>query len=40
MRNNLGVNSRFFEPGPYHSEFEATLQQFIDWYLATLKKTL
>jgi len=39
-RNAAGVNSRFFEPGPYHPEFEATLQQFIDWYLATLEKSL
>jgi phenylpropionate dioxygenase-like ring-hydroxylating dioxygenase large terminal subunit len=35
-RNSEGVNSRFFEPGPYHPEFEETLQQFIHWYLDTL----
>ena len=35
-RNSEGVNSRFFEPGPYHPEFEATLQQFVLWYLDTL----
>ena len=40
LRNNLGVNSRFFEPGPYHSEFEFTLQEFIHWYLQTLEQTL
>ena len=37
-RNSEGVNSQFFEPGPYHPEFEATLQQFIDWYLDTLSR--
>ena len=35
-RNSEGVNSRFFEPGPYHPEYEETLQQFIAWYLDTL----
>ncbi len=39
-RNSQGVNSRFFEPGPYHPEYEATLQAFIDWYLDTLARTL
>jgi len=31
LRNNAGVNSQFFEPGPYHRKFEATLQKFVDW---------
>ena len=35
-RNSEGVNSRFFEPGPYHPEYEASLQSFIHWYLHTL----
>jgi phenylpropionate dioxygenase-like ring-hydroxylating dioxygenase large terminal subunit len=39
-RNSEGVNSRFFEPGPYHPEFEETLQQFIDWYLQALHNSL
>ena len=38
LRNNAGVNSRFFEPGPYHPEFEATLQKFVGWYLHYLEK--
>lgn len=38
-RNSEGVNSRFFEPGPYHPEFEATLQKFVLWYLDTLANT-
>jgi len=37
-RNSEGVNSRFFEPGPYHPEYEETLQQFIAWYLDTLAR--
>jgi Rieske 2Fe-2S family protein len=37
-RNSEGVNSHFFEPGPYHPEFEASLQQFVDWYLETLSR--
>jgi Rieske 2Fe-2S family protein len=40
LRNNKGVNSRFFEPGPYHPEFEATLQDFVHWYLHTLDQSL
>lgn len=40
MRNSKGVNSRFFEPGPYHPEFEETLRDFVHWYLHTLETTL
>ena len=36
LRNNEGLNSRFFEPGPYHPEYEATLMEFISWYLKAL----
>jgi Rieske 2Fe-2S family protein len=36
LRNSKGVNSRFFEPGPYHPEYEATLMEFISWYLKAL----
>jgi len=39
-RNSEGVNSRFFEPGPYHPEFEHTLQKFIDWYLKCMQDSL
>ena len=28
-RNSEGVNSQFFEPGPYHPEYESTLMEFI-----------
>lgn len=37
-RNSEGVNSHFFEPGPYHPGFEETVMSFIDWYLNTLKR--
>ena len=39
-RNSEGVNSHFFEPGPYHPEFEDTLQQFIRWYLDSLTRVV
>ncbi|TDG12211.1 aromatic ring-hydroxylating dioxygenase subunit alpha [Seongchinamella unica] len=39
-RNSEGVNSRFFTPGPYHPEFERTLQHFIDWYLNCMQDSL
>ena len=39
-RNSEGVNSRFFEPGPYHPEYEATLTEFIYWYLDTMRKAV
>ncbi|ARN75952.1 aromatic ring-hydroxylating oxygenase subunit alpha [Oceanicoccus sagamiensis] len=37
LRNNEGVNSHFFEPGPYHPEFEAICIEFVDWYLDALQ---
>jgi phenylpropionate dioxygenase-like ring-hydroxylating dioxygenase large terminal subunit len=36
LRNNAGINSHFFEPGPYHPEFEFLCIKFIDWYLSVL----
>ena len=39
-RNSQGVNSRFFEPGPYHPTFESELQEFMAWYLTTLSESL
>ncbi|MEH6589521.1 MAG: aromatic ring-hydroxylating dioxygenase subunit alpha [Halioglobus sp.] len=36
-RNSAGVNSQFFEPGPYHPEFEESLNGFVQWYLHTLE---
>ena len=34
--NAAGVNSRFFEPGPQHPEFEDTPKRFVDWYCHAL----
>ena len=39
-RNSAGANSRFFTPGPYHPEFEETLQEFVKWYLLNLSKAM
>ena len=39
-RNSVGANSRFFTPGPYHPEFEETLQKFVRWYLKNLANAL
>ena len=39
-RNSAGLNSHFFEPGPYHPEFEDGLKNFTDWYLDTLRNAL
>ena len=35
-RNSEGVNSRFFEPGPYHPEFESCCLDFVSWYLQAM----
>ena len=40
MRNSAGVNSRFFEPGPYHPEFERLSLNFVNWYLGILENRL
>lgn len=37
LRNSEGVNSRFFEPGPYQPEFEEVSIGFVEWYLEGLK---
>jgi len=34
--NQKGVNSRFFEPGPF-STFENATQRWVDWYLETIQ---
>ena len=39
LRNSEGVNSRFFEPGPYHPEHEELCIEFVSWYLAALHRT-
>ena len=37
-RNSEGVNSQFFEPGPFHPEHESTLNEFVTWYLKGLSQ--
>ncbi|MBC8751676.1 MULTISPECIES: aromatic ring-hydroxylating oxygenase subunit alpha [Paraburkholderia] len=34
--NQIGVNSRFYTPGPYADPIEAKTQRFIDWYLSEM----
>ena len=36
-RNSAGVHSRFFEPGPYHPEFESLCLDFVGWYLTAME---
>lgn len=38
LRNNEGVNSHFFEPGPYQPEFEASCIDFVAWHLNAISK--
>ncbi len=35
-RNAEGVNSRFYQPGPYHTEYEYACLDFVQWYLARM----
>ncbi|MFK7733390.1 MAG: aromatic ring-hydroxylating dioxygenase subunit alpha [Pseudomonadales bacterium] len=35
-RNAEGVNSQFYQPGPYHTEYEYACLDFVQWYLARL----
>ena len=37
-QNSEGVNSHFFEPGPYHPEYEALCMEFVSWYLQALHR--
>ncbi|MCW1920301.1 aromatic ring-hydroxylating dioxygenase subunit alpha [Rhodobacter sp. KR11] len=36
--NQFGINSPAYEPGPYSARQESGVIQFIDWYLATMRK--
>ncbi len=36
LRNSEGANSRHFQPGPLHPEFESLQRRFIRWYLGAL----
>jgi Rieske 2Fe-2S family protein len=35
--NQAGVNSRFFEPGPYSMQ-ESYAERFVSWYLSDLSR--
>ncbi len=37
--NSEGVNSRFYQPGPYHPEFEYACLDFVAWYLNQMQTT-
>ena len=36
--NQLGINSPAYEPGPYSPRQESGVIQFIDWYLASMRR--
>ena len=38
MKNSNGVNSKFYEPGPYNPDFEDLNISFVNWYLKTLEE--
>ncbi len=38
--NQLGVASPAFEPGPYNAVHEGGVIQFVDWYAATMERSL
>ena len=31
--NQLGLSSRFYQPGPYSFPIEASTHRFVEWYL-------
>ena len=39
-KNQEGVNSRYYEPGPFVTRMESYAERFVDAYLANLQKTL
>lgn len=39
-QNQLGVNSRAYEPGPYSQTIEFGVQDFIDWYTGEMQHQL
>ena len=38
--NQAGINSPAYEPGPYSAKQESGVIQFIDWYLATMRRAV
>ncbi|MDG1418294.1 MAG: aromatic ring-hydroxylating dioxygenase subunit alpha [Maricaulis sp.] len=39
LDNQAGINSRFYDPGPF-SEMEQWTKRFIDWYLTQMRATI
>jgi Rieske 2Fe-2S family protein len=37
-RNQAGVDSRFYEPGPLSAVMETFTQDFLDWYVAAMRR--
>ena len=37
-RNQAGVDSRYYEPGPLSPSMEPFTQQFLDWYVAAMRR--
>ena len=37
-RNQAGVNSRYYEPGPLSRSMETFTQQFLNWYVAAMRR--
>jgi Rieske 2Fe-2S family protein len=37
-RNQEGVDSRYYEPGPLSPSMETFTQQFLDWYVAAMRR--
>ena len=37
-RNQAGVDSRFYEPGPLSESMESFTQEFLDWYVAAMRR--
>jgi Rieske 2Fe-2S family protein len=37
-RNQAGVDSRYYEPGPLSPSMETFTQQFLDWYVAAMRR--
>ena len=38
--NQLGINSKAYEPGPYSQTIEFGVQSFIDWYTGEMQRQL
>ncbi len=38
-RNQAGVDSRFYQPGPL-SQMESYQRRFLDWYVATMRAAM